>query len=99
MSHPLSDATPYSELRAAMAKLDLADRLVSDYVKEALNGYPTTYAHVWRGKIELSGFGKVWRDDRGHRTRKRISCQYGDWTKLDELIAEARAHYDSTRKS
>lgn len=97
MTHKLDTATPAQAVAAAIRTLEDASTAVEEYVREALKGYPYTTCFVWRDSIELKGQGKVWRDERGHRIYRRVFCRYGEWQRLDELIAEAKAHYDSKR--
>lgn len=98
--HALDHAAPALHvLKQADKDYDAAQDAVRGYVAEAFKG--TGYqvsAIVWRSRISLEGFGKVWKDQLGRRTCKRAHLDFGDWVELDRLIAEAKAHYAVLRE-
>ena len=90
---PLATTAPtLLAMNEAMRTMDLAQQTVQAYVDSQRRGTPL-HALVWRKNIELIGFGKVWKDDRGHRTLHKVHVNYGEWDNLDARIAEALDWY------
>lgn len=91
-----------NELLRARKLMDIADASVNRYFQQKMKDYPSTYASVYAGSqsvtVNLTGQGKVWKNEKGHRVYKRTSVPYGDLAALDAKIEEAKLYYRSLKK-
>lgn len=100
--YDIRSAPTTAELLNARKLMDLVTAHINRYVQYRMQNYPSTYAHVFAGStkvtVELTGQGKVWKNEKGHRVYKRTSVPYGDLAALDAKIEEAKLYYQSLKK-